>query len=181
MKARKKNTFFTFIFSFVPGAAEMYMGFMKSGLSILTAFSIPLLITGVLYGGDYLAIFSVIFYIYGFFHARNIATAPDDDFSTIKDMYFWEEFSDGKTLGIPVKTCKKWIAAALILVGVSGIWSLFRDNLFKMLDTDSLENKIIRSIVNSVPRLAFSILVVVAGVLLIRGRKKELLEDNENS
>ena len=42
MKPTKKNNFFTFIFSFLPGAAEMYMGFMKNGFSILAIFFIAL-------------------------------------------------------------------------------------------------------------------------------------------
>ena len=42
MKPRKKNNFFTLVCSFCPGAAEMYMGFMKSGLSLLVVFAIPM-------------------------------------------------------------------------------------------------------------------------------------------
>ena len=34
MKQQKKSKFFTFMFSFIPGAAEMYMGFMKQGVSL---------------------------------------------------------------------------------------------------------------------------------------------------
>ena len=40
MKQKKKNKFFTFIFSLLPGAAEMYMGFMKNGLSMMVMFFI---------------------------------------------------------------------------------------------------------------------------------------------
>ena len=35
----KKNIFLTFCFSFVPGAGQMYQGYMKRGLSILILFS----------------------------------------------------------------------------------------------------------------------------------------------
>ena len=35
---RKKNKFLTFIFALLPGAAEMYMGFMKMGLTLLSLF-----------------------------------------------------------------------------------------------------------------------------------------------
>ena len=38
MKPKKKNKFFTFLCSFLPGAAEMYMGFMKMGISLLVVF-----------------------------------------------------------------------------------------------------------------------------------------------
>ena len=42
MKQQKKNKFFTFMFSFIPGAAEMYMGFMKQGISLMTLFMVCL-------------------------------------------------------------------------------------------------------------------------------------------
>ena len=38
MKQQRRNGFFTFIFSFMPGAAEMYMGFLKQGVSIMAIF-----------------------------------------------------------------------------------------------------------------------------------------------
>ena len=40
MKQQKKGKFFTFIFSFIPGAAEMYMGFMKQGVSLMADFNL---------------------------------------------------------------------------------------------------------------------------------------------
>ena len=33
---KKKNGFFTFICSLIPGAGEMYLGFMKEGVSIMS-------------------------------------------------------------------------------------------------------------------------------------------------
>ena len=38
MKSRKKQIFGRFALSFLPGCAEMYMGFMKMGLSLMTVF-----------------------------------------------------------------------------------------------------------------------------------------------
>ncbi len=38
MRPIKKSRFFTFIFSFCPGAAEMYMGFMKNGVTLMAIF-----------------------------------------------------------------------------------------------------------------------------------------------
>ena len=118
MKPRKKNNFWTFIFSFCPGAAEMYMGFFKNGLSILTIFCIPLIITGVLYGGDDLAILSVVVYVAAFFHARCLATTPDSEFEALQDKYIWEEFIDGKSISINTESAKKWGAAILIFIGI---------------------------------------------------------------
>ena len=39
MEFKKKNGFVTFVLSFIPGAAEMYMGLMKNGISIMATFA----------------------------------------------------------------------------------------------------------------------------------------------
>ena len=180
MKPRKKNTFFTFIFSFIPGAAEMYMGFMKSGLSLLVAFIIPILVTGMLYGADYLVLLSGVVYAVSFFHARNIATAPDEEFSNYEDKYVWEEYFDLKASSISFKTYRKWLAIALIFVVACGIWSICRETLFKMFSYFPEQDMIVtRSIVNGVPRAVLSVLVIVFGIVIIKNKKKELIENKD--
>lgn len=181
MKPRKKNNFFTLVCSFCPGAAEMYMGFMKSGLSLLVVFAIPILIAIILYGGDYLVIISGIVYIFSFFHARNIATAPQEQFDLLEDKYIWEEFMGEKPVIVPSKIYRKWAAAALILAGISGIWHSFKNVIYIIIDCfrpNDYESMLADSIVSSVPRLAFSIFVIVIGVALVRGKKKELIGDD---
>ena len=39
---KKKNRCWTFCFSFIPGAGEMYMGFMKMGISLMSLFVLVL-------------------------------------------------------------------------------------------------------------------------------------------
>lgn len=183
MKPRKKNNFFTLVCSFCPGAAEMYMGFMKSGLSLLVIFAIPILIAIILYVGDYLVILSGIVYVFSFFHARNIATAPQEQFDLLEDKYIWEEFMGGKPVIVSSKVYRKWVATALILVGVSGIWYSFRNVIQNIIDyfrMSDYERMLTESVVSSVPRLAFSIFVIVIGVMLVRGKKKELIGDDED-
>ena len=180
MKPRKKNNFLTFLFSFIPGAAEMYMGYMKNGVSLLAAFFVPLMITGMFYSRDYLGFVSVIVYVFGFFHARNIATAPDEEFEAFEDKYFWEEFTDRRIINIPNKTVKKWSAIILIFLGVSGIWGIISENImeaFSLLNMSEGFYSMAETIIDTIPSLAFSILVIVAGVMLIRGKKKELVEE----
>ena len=42
---KKKNRFLLFCFSFLPGAGEMYLGFMKTGISLLSIFAICVMLT----------------------------------------------------------------------------------------------------------------------------------------
>lgn len=180
MKPRKKNTFLTYVFSFVPGAAEMYMGFMKSGLSLLVAFVIPFIVTGMLYEADYIVMLSGIIYCVAFFHAINIATAPDDEFCAFEDKFIWEEYLSVNNSGTSPAVYKKWSAVALIFFGACGIWSLFRDGIFRMLGFLSERDSIIvKSVLNNTPRLVFSVLIIVFGIKLIRGKKKTLTEESD--
>lgn len=177
MKPRKKNKYITLIFSFLPGAAEMYMGFMKNGLSLLVAFILPFMFTGIFYGADCLALISAIIYIMAFFHARNLAAASDDEFNSFDDRFFWEEFIDLKAENISADSYKRCTAFCLILIGICGMWSLFREQLLRVISYFP-EYQYLKNIINSVPRFVFSVFVIVIGVMLIKGKKKELEENN---
>ena len=72
MKQQKKNSFFTLVFSFMPGAAEMYMGFMKNGLSLMGIFALGFIIPVVLRVNDVFILPVIVVWFYGFFHARNL-------------------------------------------------------------------------------------------------------------
>ena len=44
MKTKKKSKFMTFCFSFIPGGGQMYMGFMKTGLSLMLLFALTIIV-----------------------------------------------------------------------------------------------------------------------------------------
>ena len=54
MKQRKKNKLLTLFFSFIPGAAEMYMGFMKQGLSLMALMAVS--IVGATYSLEFFSV-----------------------------------------------------------------------------------------------------------------------------
>ena len=45
---RKKGKLMTFLWSLIPGAGEMYLGFFKTGVSLMAAFVILLSLSGFL-------------------------------------------------------------------------------------------------------------------------------------
>ena len=83
---RKKKGFLTFIFSLMPGAGEMYMGFMKRGVSVMCAFLGWIGICGVLQfgAGFYLA---PVIWFYSFFSVHNLASLPDEEFYQIEVLH----------------------------------------------------------------------------------------------
>jgi ABC-type Fe3+ transport system permease subunit len=78
-----KNGFLTFCFAFVPGAGQMYQGYMKRGLSLISLFCVCcMLATGI----TQLIILAPIVWMYSFFDTFNLrgqlgaGNAPADDY-----------------------------------------------------------------------------------------------------
>jgi len=176
MKPSKRNSIFSFIFAFLPGAAEMYMGFMKCGVSLLALFFITFAVPAVMYGGDIFFVLPAIIYVYGFFHARNLAKASAEDFVKIEDRFIWEEFMDGKEINLPEKTVRKWTAVILIVFGVCGIWFVTKEALCDILAKflNKTEYAVFREIMEFIPQIVVAVLAIIFGVKLISGKKVEL-------
>ena len=61
------NGFLWFLFSLMPGAGHMYMGLMKKGVMILGAFLGMAALGNVFFGFSFIAMGSVLVYVYAFF------------------------------------------------------------------------------------------------------------------
>ncbi len=82
----KKNNFFTFIFSLIPGAGQMYMGFMKRGLSLMSVFFLIIFST-IWQNIGPLFFIALIAWFYSFFDTHNLRSTPNDEFYTLEDSY----------------------------------------------------------------------------------------------
>ena len=80
-----KNGILTFLFAFCPGAGQMYQGYMKRGLSLITMFCL-FIILGSTTGLDALVVGCIVVYMYSFFDTLNLRAqlaaekAPEDDY-----------------------------------------------------------------------------------------------------
>ena len=83
---KKKNRLFTFFCSLLPGAGEMYLGFFKHGLSVMTIFFLLMFFSSVLFPP--LMFLAPVLWFYSFFHVNHLITLPDDEFYMIEDDYF---------------------------------------------------------------------------------------------
>ena len=89
---KQKHGFWVFIFSLIPGAGEMYMGFKKQGISIMLLFwgSIALAsITGL----GWLAMFLPVIWFYSFFNVHNLKSLSEEEFYSVDDNYVLTEAS----------------------------------------------------------------------------------------
>lgn len=167
---QKKNKILRFIFSLLPGAGEMYMGFMKMGLSLMTLFFIIITISAFL-RLDSLIFICIIVWFYSFFNVHNIAAMPEEEF-----LYFEDQYLFHVNQIIPenffAKINRKILGIFLILVGIytftREIWFMIShflpEEITMILDTFFYNS----------PRLVIGICIIILGIYLIRGKKKQL-------
>ncbi len=169
---RKKGKVWTFICSLLPGAAEMYMGFMKNGLSIMALFFACWLIPSLLRVSDVFVLFGFLIWFYGFFHARNLAACSEEELQSIPDNFVWEAWGDFGKLQISSPTLRKWGAFILILAGVNLLWGTFYSMMYSLFP--EVMWMYLDPILNDVPQIVTAIIIIVIGVKLIAGKKEEL-------
>ncbi|MBR5799881.1 MAG: hypothetical protein IKY23_07440 [Lachnospiraceae bacterium] len=172
MKAKKKNRFLTFCFSLLPGAGEMYMGFMKMGLSLMLAFFGLFWISELLIMSE-LFLLSIVVWFYGFFHANHLASLNDEEFAKAEDRYLipMEGITDGKNF---VLKYHKWVAGFLILGGACLLWNTAADLMYKRFPAI---HELMFMIGNYMPRVLIALLIMAAGIRMIKGKKAELAQN----
>lgn len=176
MKPKKKNKVFTFLCSFIPGAAEMYIGFMKMGLSLMCVFVASFAIPALFGASDVIMFLAFILWFFGFFHARNLAACSDEEFAQLDDIFIWEEFTEGSSFKFVGNNARRIFAWFLIFTGAALLWTYLRKAIYTLIP-DYLWS-VLYPIVYNVPRIAVAIIIIVIGVKLISGKKEQLENDN---
>ncbi|MEE0800120.1 MAG: hypothetical protein U0L91_02440 [Gemmiger sp.] len=117
----KKNGFLTFVFACIPGAGQMYYGYMKRGLSLICYFCLAI-IAGMI--ASPLVILSLIVWMYSFFDTYDlirylVAGDPKPD-----EFLFFEDVSRIKMEVSQRNKILGWGSIAL------GVWLIY-DNLLR--------------------------------------------------
>jgi hypothetical protein len=168
---RKKSSFLTFWFSLLPGAGQMYMGFMKRGISLMSAFFLLIFFSTWLNLSPLMFAMPVIWF-FAFFDTHNLRSMPDDEFYAQEDDYILiPEFAKEKTRVLQSKY-RNILALVLIIIGFSILWN----NLYGFINyflPDFISNAIYR-FGRYFPQLIVGFAIIALGLYLIRGKKKEL-------
>ena len=172
---KQKKGFWLFIFSLMPGAGEMYMGFKKQGISIMTLF------LGIFAFGAFvnipLFLFPVpIIWFYSFFNVINMSSLSEEDFYALEDNWLFDldvllnlNFGNKNKL---LNKFRNYIAAILILIGISILWNRFL-SMFGQFFPDYMHD-ILWRISSNIVQIFIAILIIAFGFSLIFGKKKEL-------
>lgn len=167
---KKRSKFLTFVFSLLPGAGHMYLGFMKMGLSFMAAFFFLIFLSTWLDIGPLLFVLPLIWF-YAFFDCMNKRYSTDEEFLLLEDNYL---FSLDELVKIDKGLFKKhglFTGALLLLLGVYLIWNNMISGLSRYLP-DGLYNAI-HDITRAAPQIIVGIAIISVGTKLITGKKKE--------
>lgn len=172
---RKKSKFWSFWLSFIPGCVEMYMGFLKRGVSLFALFVTIIAVSSFLNIGEFMFL-DLIVWVYAFFCARNLTHLEDSEIALLEDDYIFHLDSMESLKNKLAGGYRNLVAVLLILFGSV---MLFRV-LYRMLQglIPEFVRRWIWDISNYLPQVVIGLGIVALGVWLIRGKKQELLEDH---
>lgn len=178
----KKSQLLTVIFACIPGAGQMYYGYMQRGLSLICIFCFFLMagfeISGVL------VLPAAIVWMYSFFDTYDLiryaaAGQPKEDkLLFVGDMDDFKKgiFPNGKIFG--------WL---LIGLGILGVYQVLVNSwlggLLSELYYDSTAVRILRRVLRDIPTLAVACLLIFVGMWLLgfrpakRGSRQDASQD----
>lgn len=171
----KKNRFYTFCFSLLPGAGEMYLGFMKMGLSLMSIF-FGIVCIGAILELTPLIFLAIISWFYSFFHVHNLISLPDEEFYAIEDEYLFFDKYSSFDLNL-VNGLRKIIAACLIFVGIILLWNGVLDAIYNYIP--AYMYSILNDITYRIPKILFGIVIIYIGIRMIRGKKNALDQESD--
>lgn len=164
-----KNGILTFFFAFIPGAGQMYQGYMKRGLSLVSIFCVGILAACII--TPLIALLPII-WMYSFFDTFNLRSqmgagmAPEDDYL----IHVESDVQLGKLLS-KSHTLVGWV---LVVLGVYVLYDSFLMGTLRSLYWRNQENVLFRTLYNfcgNLPTLAMCIALIGVGFWLVRGPK----------
>lgn len=173
----KKSRFWSFWLSFVPGCAEMYMGFMKMGMSLMLAFWGILAVAVVLNIGPMMFL-EVIVWFYSFFHARNLAHMNEPEFMAAEDNYLYNIESLNHVGSNLVQGYRKIVAIVLVILGITLVFRGFIHMVWDVLPP--VLREMYYSMTSYLPQIIVGCGIIAIGVLMIKGKQQELWKENED-
>lgn len=171
----KKNRLVTFLFSLVPGAGEMYFGMYKSGVSVMGLFFGIFALALVVQAEVLLCCLPVIWF-YSFCHVHNLKNMSQDEFRREKDEILFGLRLEQLSVWERAKNANKVVAVILIVVGGLLIWT----NISELLYSLPINREVAYFFRYRFPQLVLGLLIIAAGIWLIRGKKAALQNQEQD-
>ena len=169
----KKNAFLTFIFACIPGAGQMYYGYMKRGTSLLVYFCLFIMLGTII---SPLVVGVAVVYMFSFFDTYDLirhmaAGEPKEDSLLVLGNY--EEI---KKL---VPQHNRLIGWGLVGIGVWALYETFISNWLYTLLCNLVGNGYAYDIITGIPNVVIAALLIFAGLKLLGLHPEKKNRDDE--
>ena len=151
----------------------MYLGFYKTGASVMVLFLGDIALSSSLFPP--LVYLLPVMWFFSFFHTHNLNNMADEEFYALEDRYLFD-MSPDQFIRLTSRH-RKPLACVLILMGLSVLWNHLWSAFWyvsEWLHIPAFMFSFLRYWVQSIPRLAASLLIIWIGVKLIRQKKDSL-------
>ena len=157
----KKNGFLTFIFACIPGAGQMYYGYMQRGLSIAMILILCVMAATVV---EPLLFLCLVIWMYSFFDTYDLirhmaAGEPKEDSLLVLGNY-----GEIKKL---VPQHNRLIGWGLVGIGVWALYDTFISNWLYTLLCNLVGNGYAYDIITGIPNVVIAALLIFAGIKLL--------------
>ncbi|MEA4890124.1 MAG: hypothetical protein VB070_11730 [Clostridiaceae bacterium] len=164
----KKSSFLTFICSLLPGAGQMYLGYMQRGSSLMLLFFGAIFLFGLM-RFDMLLLFLPVIWFYAFFDTWSIRSLTPEERAATPDQAVFCKNGQANTIWQNIAGKRHLaIGAGLILLG---IWLLIDTFIRPLLDQISQTLPWLYNLIRNLPVLAIGAVIIILGVYLIKGKK----------
>ena len=167
----QKNGILTFLFAFIPGAGQMYQGYMKRGLSLILICCAICMVAALISPA---AFFLIVVWMYSFFDTFNLraqiatGTAPTDDYLVHFD-------PKDKRLVQLMLDSHKLVGWALIAFGVLVAYeNILMNALNDLMWRWGKNNPFFRAfylVMDQLPQVVVCVALIVCGIWLVKGPK----------
>lgn len=169
----KKNAFLTFIFACIPGAGQMYYGYMKRGTSLLVYFCLFIMLGAII---SPLVVGVAVVYMFSFF----------DTYDLIRHMAAGEPKEDSLLVLGNYEEIKKLIPQHNRLIGWGlvgfGVWALYETFISTWLYTllcNLVGNGYAYDIITGIPNVVIAALLIFSGLKLLGLHPEKKNRDDE--
>ena len=157
----KKNAFLTFIFACIPGAGQMYYGYMKRGTSLLVYFCLFIMLGAII---SPLVVGVAVVYMFSFFDTYDLirhmaAGEPKEDSLLVLGNY-----GEIKKL---VPQHNRLIGWGLVGFGVWAQYETFISNWLYTLLCNLVGEGYAYDIITGIPNIVIAVLLIFAGLKLL--------------
>lgn len=170
----KRNSFFAFCFSLIPGAAHMYMGFMKQGMSIMILLTIDIAIAAML-NIPVITVIIPIIWFYAFFDAHHKRALPENEFNKLEDKSIFSDVTGTDLVNLTKGKSRPILAGFLIFFGCYIIYDYIINAMFSIMPGFLYHG--FYNMFRRLPQILVALLIIYIGYRLIKGKKIELLDN----